>query len=1035
VPELTGRQFERVEDLYFRASALPAAQRESFLDSACPDDPDVLAEVRGMLAHAGSGTAIVPGAGSGSGSSTGSGTGSGPGSGGGGAAIGPGSDPPRTLLDDALANLVAAPASRKASDVLLRQLIGTRVGAYEFTDILGQGGMGVVYLARDTRLGRTVAIKALPPGISRQPSRMSRFVREAKILASVSHANIATVYGLEETVGTKFLVMERIEGETLARCLSRGALPVEEAIEIARDIAAGVEAAHAAGVVHRDLKPGNVMFKADGRVKVLDFGLAREVKAAPAVDHSWASEDAEPSLSRGLTAEGSIVGTPGYMSPEQIRGRPVDRRTDVFSLGCILYECLAGRVAFPGATGADVIAGILERDPDGSLLPANTPASVRRLLTRCLAKDPDHRMRDMGDVLLELEEALDAREWVAPPASAGAPAQPARRRLARLAPVGVSAALLAAAVAVVALRPAPPAASPAASPPLRRFTIQFPGYASQPRPASVRLALSRDGARMVVCATDGAEQHLWARRRADAEFHRVPGTFDALSPALSPDGEWLAYLSEGQLWKRRLAGGNPVKVIDAAGCSGAYHWDADRRLTYSPVRGAGIARVSEDGGAPRFVAAPRHESGEADYGAGCALSDGSAVLFTVRGAGADPRIDARHLADGRQHTVVERGSTPRLARTPIGDVLLWERAGTLYAAPFDPATLKTTAAETSVADGVLIDRATLLACYDVADDWTLAYVPGPAYAEENRLSWVNPEAFDEPPVPAGEDRMAYAAPHFTADGRRLSVVVTGEQRRAYVFDTARGAAQPVLTQGDCAAAAISPDGNRLAFVTNRDGPYALWLKDLNGGEEVRLTAAEHGTPGDPHWSADGGFIAFTSTPHGSTRADVWVYDVAQKKASPLCAAPDADERAARFSPNGNWVAYSSNESGSREVYIRSFPDGKSVRRVSIGSGGDWPEWTADGRKLYYRGRAGLYLAPVARNWSDGSRPVLVYRGEFGQCAADLSDYAVAPDGRLLIVEPAEDGPTVSQVVVLLNWHQLLQPGPTAQAGTTPVARR
>jgi Tol biopolymer transport system component len=1009
MPELTARQFERVEELFFRASGLPPEQRQTFLDSACPDDPDVLAEVRSMIAHAGSGP----------------GSGTGP------------DKLPRTLLDDALANLIAAPASRRASDALLRQLIGTQVGAYEFTDILGQGGMGVVYLARDTRLGRTVAIKALPPGLSRQPARMSRFVREAKILASLSHANIATIYGLEETAGTKFLVLERIEGETLAQCLTRGALPIEEAIEVAREIAAGVEAAHAAGVVHRDLKPGNVMFRPDGKVKVLDFGLAREVRPAPTVDEDWASADAEPSLTKELTAEGSVVGTPGYMSPEQIRGRTVDRRTDIFALGCILYECLTGRVAFPGETGADIIAAILQRDPDWSLLPANTPASIRRLLHRCVAKEVDQRMRDMGDVLLELEEAAEAREWVAPRGAGGAATPPPKRR-AWIVPVGASAVLLAATVAVIALRPAPPVAAPAAPEPLRRFTVHFPGYTAQQRLANVGLALSRDGSRIVVCATDGAEQHLWTRGRSDTEFRPVPDTLNARAPAISPDGESLAYLSEGVIWKRRLAGGNPVKVIDAAGGPGTYHWDADRHLTYNPARGGGLARVAEDGGTPRFVASPRPERGESSYGAACAVSDGSAILFTVRATDHDPRVDVRHLATGRQHTVIERGSTPRLARTPQGDALLWERAGSLYAAPFDTASLKISGDETTVADGVMVDRATRLACYDVANDGTLAYVPGPSFTEQSRLVWVHPGAYDEPPAPAGEDRMAYAAPRFTADGRRLSVVVTGEDRHAYLFDTARRSAQRVLTSGDCAAAAISPEGSRLAYVTNKGGPYALWVKDLTSGDEVRLTGPDEGYPGDPHWSTDGNFVAFALTRHGSTNADVWVYSLASKSASPFCSAPDADERAPRFSPNGNWVAYSSNESGSREVFIRSFPEGKVVQQVSIGSG-DWPEWTVDGRKLYYRGRSGLYLAPVARNWSDGSRPVLVLRDEFGQPNADLSDYAVSPDGRLLIVQPAEDGPAVSQIVVVLNWPQLLQAGHAGQTGTsaggTNVARR
>ena len=1015
--QLTAGQFRRVEELYFQASSLPPEQRDSFLAGACADDPDVREEVRSLLSHSGGANAAGPGAGAaaGSGAAAGESRREADSSGG---AFG------RTILDDALAAIVAGPASKAASDALLRQLIGTRVGAYEFTDILGQGGMGVVYLARDVRLGRTVAVKSLPPGFSRQPLRMSRFVREAKILASLSHSNIATVYGLEEAAGTKFLVMERVEGETLARRLSRGPLPVDEALEVSCEIASGVEAAHAAGVVHRDLKPGNVMFRPDGKIKVLDFGLAREVGTSVASLDKLLDEHDSRSAAANLTQEGLALGTPGYMSPEQVRGKPLDRRTDVFSLGCILYECLSGHLAFPGDTAADIMAGILERDPDWKRLPTNTPASVRRLLARCLAKDPADRMRDMGDVRMALEDALAAREWLQQPRPAdGAQVRPRPSRLLTWGlPLGISGALLAAAVAIVATRPAPPAAP--APEPLRRFSLAFPDGAPQPDLPRVRLALARDGSRVVVSATDGAERHLWVRERADTEFRKIDGTHDAAAPAFSPDGEWLAYFADGLLWRRRLAGGNPVKVVDLPGEGGGYHWDADRQITYAPVRGGGLARVAEDGGLPRFVTAPRHDKGERAHAPGTALPDGSAILFTVRAAGGTPRIEARHLGAARQHVVVEHGSTPRVARTPLGACLGWERAGTLYAARFDAASLKLLGAEVAVADGVMVDRAASLACFDVADDGTLAYVPGPVFMEESRLAWLDPADFEAPPVPLGDERRALADPRLTADGRRLSVVVKGDVHRPYVVDLAQRNIQRVVTEGSCTAAAISPDGGRLAYVADRNGPPTLWVKDLANGTEEQLTGAGTdvgaGRPGDVSWSPDGRRIAFSLTPHDSARRDVWWLDLDTKKAKPLSAAADADERSPRFSPDGKWVAYSSTESGAREVYIESFPEGTGLRVVSTGGGGDWPEWTPDSRKLYYRGKGGLYLAPIAPNWADGSRPALVCRLPFGQSDADFSDYTVAPDGRVLIVEPSERAPSVSHVTVVLNWHRLLE---------------
>ena len=990
MPRLNADQFRRVEALYFEASSLPLEQRDRFLATSCGDDSEVREEVRSMLAHSGS---------------TGDRIGD-------------------TIMDDAIASLIAAPASPKATESLLRQLIGTRVGAYEFTDILGRGGMGVVYLAHDTRLGRTVAIKALPPGFSRQPSRMSRFVREAKILASLSHPNVATVFGLEESAGMKFLVMERVEGETLAKRLQRGPLPLEEALEVAREVAAGVEAAHAAGVIHRDLKPGNVMFKPDGKVKVLDFGLAREL-GATIVQTAASSNDAGSKSGGELTLEGSVVGTPGYMSPEQLRGKPVDRRTDVFALGCILYECLTGKLAFPGETGADVIAGILERNPSWALLPPETPQSVRRLLVRCLAKDPDDRMRDVGDVGLELGEALAQREWLN---DTPHPQAPRNRWVAWALPLGLSAVLVASIVFVLRRTELP--STTAAAQPLRRFSLQFPDNAAQGNLAQVRIALSRDGGRIAAAASDGEEQHLWVRDRSDVAFRRIDGTLNAAAPSLSPDGQWVAYFADGVIWKRRVGGGNPVKIVDVSSDWGGCRWDGDGRLTFASARGGGLFRVAEDGGAARVLASPHAGHGELAVGGAYVLDDGSAALFAVRDANPEPRIDALNLATGARHTVVERGSTPNVARTPGGNFLLWERAGTVYAANFDPIALKVTGREVAVADGVMTNQAALYACYDVADDGTLAYVPGPVFSEVSRLAWVDTTDLDGPATALGEERMAFAEPHFSADGRRVSVLVKGDRYRPYVYDVARGTLERVIEAGDCTSAAISPDGRRLAYVTNRDGAYAVCVKNLADSTEQSLLNVGIAWAGDLHWSPDGKTLAYSKMADGSTRRDVWVLDLDSKAATPFCEVAEADERSPRFSPNGNWLAYVSNESGSLEVYIKSFPSGKSVRQVSIGGGGTRPEWTSDGRKLYYRGKNALYLAPIATNWADGSRPAIVSHRQFGQSDSDLGDYAVAPDGRLLVVEPSERGPMATQVTVVLNWQQLL-----TAARPAAVARR
>lgn len=968
MPDMNPGQFARVEQLFFEAKLLPPERRAAFLEEACGGDGTLKAEVEALLRHA---------------------------------------DAP----DESL-SLLPNPQLARASEVM-RSLIGTRVGAYEFIDMLGQGGMGVVYLARDVRLGRSVAIKALPPWFTAHPSRLARFEREAKVLASMSHPNVATVFGLEESAGAKFLVMERLEGETLARRLASGPMDLPEALAVCRDVADAVEAAHAAGVVHRDLKPANVMICPDGRVKVLDFGLAREVRESALEEAAKESAGDESGRSGPLTHEGAVLGTPGYMSPEQVRGRPPDRRTDVFSFGCILYECLTGRVAFPGETGADCIAGILQRQPDWDLLPPRTPATVRRLLVRCTAKDPHARMRDMGDVRLELEEALAAREWAAPPA-ATLPPGTERRRAVRVAPWLVAAALAAAAALAYWRQPGPP---PAAATALSRFALHFPNDASQSDLAHVRLDLSGDGRVIVVCASDGLEHHLWTRARSETDFTRLEDARDAWAPAFSPDGEWVAYFEGGALRKRRLTGGVSSKVADVPGSPGTCHWGRDGFITFAGGWRKGIARVPDKGGAVEFITSPDRQ-GEFAHLSPTLTPDGAAVLFAVWDGKSDTRIEALDLATRARHTVVENGSTPRIAETPLGTCLLWERSGTLYGARFDPKQCKIRGAEVAVADGVLNDRIAFHACYDVASDGTLTFVPGPAFVEESRLSWINPQDPEPAPDPFSDERMSFVDPHFSTDGKRLSVVVKGEVYRPYLFDAARGTFERVIVEGNCVSAAISPDGERLVYSTNRDGPYALWVRNLTDRTEKKVTERIGDHPSTLQWSSDGKYVTFAMTAPNRSDRDVWVLNVEDRSARPFCSRP-ADERAPRLSPNGNWLAYVADDSGAREVYIKSFPRGDLVRQVSTG-GGDWPEWAPDGRRLYYRGKDGLFAAQVAPNWTGESRPRRIYRPRFGQSDVDLPDYTVAPDGRLLVVEPTERGPRVSHINYVLNWYELLR---------------
>jgi len=977
---VTPEQFGRIERLFFEARDLPQAQWPTFLETACADDARVRDEVRALLATATrmsqkpsdppAATVTLPGQGS--------------------------DDDDAAMGMTQRLNQALRPQPNHDADIM----VGKRVEDYDVVELIDRGGMGVVYKGRQSSLNRTVALKALPHIVSDHPEHLSRLRREAKVLASLSHPHIASIYDLAERDGTMLLVMEYIDGESLAKRLDRGALSIEDALTICSEIAEGVEAAHCAGVIHRDLKPGNVMIaRESGVVKVLDFGLATGTEEGGPSDLTAASFS---------TAPGAVMGTPGYMSPEQLRGQALDKRSDVFGFGCILYECLTGDVAFSGETKADIVASVLDREPDWSKLPARTPANVRRLLARCLAKNLNQRLRDLGDARLELQDALVAREWANPPL-----ASKAKWRLLRWLVAGATAGI--AAAMVLALIPQRAVQAPA---PVQRFSIAFPDDVAQTDLARVRLALSRGGNRLAVSANDRAGRALFLRERDRGEFRRIDGTDDGWIPAFSPDGSWLIYFHDGQIAKRPVNGGTSVRLSDVRGYWSSYHWAADGKISYVPYWSRGVARVSSDGGPFEFVTQPDYASGDCVHVSPVALPDGSAVLYTSWNGKTQMRIDAMNLRTKRRHTVVENATTPRLAATPRGSCILWERSGTIFAAPFDVRTLQRTGSERAIASGVMYDRVLFVATYDVADDGTLAYVPGPVFAEESRLSWLKPG--DEKPTPIDDRRLAFVEPNFSADGNRLSVILKDELFQPYVFDFPSNKFERIVTAGDVESCAISPDGQAIAYSTNRNGPYEVWIKRAGDAVEEMLYSGPGDYPCAISWSPDGNAVAFSKSPDDRSARDVFVTDVATKKTTAFCNS-GAEERAPRWSPDGRWLAYVSDETGQREVLLRSYPSGTRTRQASTG-GGDWPVWSpAEPGKLYFR--AGGKLHAVTVDLADGSviaRPPPIYAGVFGQTAFDMPDYTAHPDGRLLLIEQSERGPSVSQINVILNWHRLME---------------
>ncbi|WP_437618174.1 protein kinase domain-containing protein [Sorangium sp. So ce1151] len=1048
-------------------------------------------------------------------------------------------------------------------DADLRAMVGRRVGAYEITGLLARGGMGIVFSGRDTRLQRPVAIKALPRAVTDDPGQRARLRREAKLLASISHPNIATIYGLEQDEAD-YLVMELVDGSTLSERLSRGPLPVAEALSLSLQIGRGVQAAHEAALIHRDLKPSNVLLTRDGKVKLVDFGIARAVKPD--------ADDGAPLSAATLTLPFIILGTPGYMSPEQIRGRGVDRRADIFAFGVLLYECLTGEVAFPGETVADRLATTLEREPDMAAVPPEVPPRIVDLLRRCLAKDPARRLPDIGDACLELEDArLELRQaratqpsspaqaalarggaspalspatapTEAAPALAGsaasaaasaaaapteaaaapgaaaaapgaaavapapgaaavapapgaaavapapgaaavapgaAPAAPAAaaaavrapsgrpsaapappppagrpsstppppsraaaalagRAAAALAPAGRSSAVppqpafpraapaagrrrLALAAAFAALAGAAASAgvlraleAPAPAAPARQFDLLFP--APQAPLTRLRLALADDGSRVVFGAA-GADGvfGLWYRSLEDGSAALLRGTEDGWDPALSPDGEWVAFYRGGELWKRRVLGGNSERLSSAAWSAGV-GWGTDGFVWFFPEWGRGLARIPAQGGDVQFVSEVRPDLGDFAQVLPCVLPDNKAVLFTSWGGKKDTRIEALDLSTGARATVVQSGSTPRFASTPRGDHLLWERKGTIYAARFDVGARRITGPEHAIVDGVLTDGTDYASFFDVSDEGTLVWVPGPVFHEESQLAWLSDGGGTAPFI---DDRLPFAEPRFSADGKKLSVVLKEDTYTAYVREEGRGIFDRVVFDNEVESAAISPDGAWLAFSGMREGRFGAWVKSLATGEERRLGDALGNFALGIDWSPDGRHIALSMSPDGRSPRDIRVFSLDDAvQARELIAGP-ADDRYPRFSRDGRWLAYTSDEAGVRQVYVVSFPDGRVKRQISPREGTE-PAWAPDGARIYYRAEGKLYAAPVSPvDARPVGPPVVIHDRPFGQADPDLQSYTVAPDGKILLVAPAPPRTQVTHMRVMLGWDQRL----------------
>jgi Tol biopolymer transport system component len=820
---------------------------------------------------------------------------------------------------------------------------GMKLGPYEIVAPIGAGGMGEVYRALDTRLDRTVAIKVLPAHLAGNTELRQRLEREARAVSSLSHPHICVLHDVGHQDGTDFLVMEYLEGETLAARITRGALPLEQLFTIATQIADALDKAHRQGVVHRDLKPGNVMLTKAG-AKLMDFGLAKAHGPSSSLISSVAVTQSSP-----VTAAGTIVGTFQYMSPEQIEGREADARSDIFAFGLMLYEMATGRRAFEGKTQASVIGAILATEPPpiSSLQPL-TPPALERLVKTCMAKDANERRQTMQDVLLDLKWIVEGGSQAGVPA----PLVARRKNRERMWMVSAAALLLAtlglAATVFLNWR----AASDVR--PLRAFIHPPEGAAFGPAGgAGGPVVVSPDGKRLAFVATSAdGRRMLWVRPLESLTAQLLSGTEDASFPFWSPDSRSLGFFAQNKLKKIDVAGGPPLTLCDASGGAGARggSWSRDGMIVFTPSTNSPLFRVPTAGGAPAPVTKFDDSRKVGTHRWPYFLPDGQHFLYVARavaagstGEGASEGIYGASL-DGKENKLLVR-TVSNMAYA--SGYLLFVREGTLMAQPMDSKRLELLGDAFPVAEQVQFDLAYSLGAFSVSENGVLAYHAGGALQNFSKFLWIDRSGKE---LGALGDAAQYFDPRISPDGQRVAVDLFDSASRnldIWMYEVARG----LRTRFTFDAAfdrypVWSPDGSRIAFQSNRQGQFALYVKPSSGAgaEELLLSTAQGLVPRD--WSPDGRFVLFDSAGDPKTGTDLWVLPTSGERKPISFLQTPFNESDGHFSPDGKWVAYVSNENGSEQVYVAPFPGPGGKWQISA-AGGSRPTWRRDGREIVY----------------------------------------------------------------------------------------
>ena len=889
---------------------------------------------------------------------------------------------------------------------------GTRLGPYEIVAPLGAGGMGEVYRAKDTRLGRDVAIKVLPQHLSANPEVRARFEREAKTVSSLNHPNICTLFDVGREGDTDYLVMELVEGETLAQRLMKGALPTAEVLKLGAQIADALDRAHRAGVVHRDLKPGNVMMTKSG-AKLMDFGLARATDfAGPAGSSTSVSAlTHSPTIAQPLTAEGTIVGTFQFMAPEQLEGKEADTRSDLWALGCVLYEMATGRRAFEGRSQASLISSIMTGEPAPiSQTSPMSPPALDQLVRGLLAKDPDERIQTAHDARLQLQ-------WMAAGGSqSGAQIAPARRQL-RWAPVLGAIGALGAFAAGAVLAPHMPG-SRVAGPMLALTAAVPPGLRMSPSGGD--LALSPDGGALVFVATDSlGETMLWVRPLNGTPPRRLAGTEGAFMPFWSPDARSVAFFAGDKLRRVSIAGGTPQDLCQAASGRGGA-WSKQGVILFAPGAEGPIYRVSAQGGTPEAETALDTTKHEVGHRFPRMLPDGRRFFYaTTPVDGTEHEIYLGKLGSKERRFVLRCDGVPEL--TPEG-WLLYRKNGLTHAQRFDAGACRLSGrahplVAASQGRGFQASPSTW-----AAPGGLLAYVPEPP--RDERLVWLDRSGREE--AVRGLEAGGWFGPRFSPDGALLAVARGTVEANSssgidvWMVDPARGLASrftfgPAIQRDPV----WSPDGRSVLFASNPKGRYELYLKPTSGGGEPEFVARSAGLVMFPtDWTRDGRFVVF-QVHNARTSSDLWLLSMDDRREAKPLLNTSFTELDPRISPDGRIMAYASNESGRHEIYAQSFPSLGSKVQVSRG-GGSLPVWSGDGRELFYRGLDGSVMAVKVQTAPSfqSEPPVRLFRPRGSDTA-----YDVAPDGRRFVFVMTGEDPSHSAPTVLVNWTSMMRRDP------------